>query len=312
MVYTQLLTARQGEGMIFQRIFLVLGKMRCYSSFMMRQKQHALYFIFFSFSFILGLPAVVFPATPAPPPSGQIDPEPATVEFFKVRQRPAQELLSEVRTVLSPAGRASADTITNTLIVSDTPERIEKVRQLIQNLDKPVPQVTVTLRYRQATTKSRSLSTSGGISGHQGGLRMSSGRLNQTKNLQLTISSGSSGFLMVGRNIPLTSYWLDLCSRYGYRFGWLSEYKTVGSGFEVRPVVLDERVDLTLLPTLSFGNTREIRFTKAATRVTVPKNTWVRLTAENSSMDAVAAAILTANGQTNNRAMILEVMARVR
>jgi hypothetical protein len=29
-------------------------------------------------------------------------------------------------------------------------------------------------------------------------------------------------------------------------------------------------------------------------------------------MDTVSAAILTANGQTNNRAMILEVMARVR
>lgn len=279
---------------------------------MKRQKRHFLYSIFFSFSFILGLPAVILPATPAPVFAEQTNPEPATVEFFKVRQRSAQELLPEIRTVLSPTGRASADTITNAVIISDTPERIEKVRQLIQNLDRPVPQVTVTLRYRQATTKSRSLSTSGGISGHQGGLRMSSGRLNQTKNLQLTISSGSSGFLMVGRNIPLTSYWLDLCSRYGYRFGWLSEYKTVGSGFEVRPVVLDEQVDLTLLPTLSFGNAREIRFTKAATRVTVPKNTWVRLTAENNNVNTVSAAILTSNGQTNTRAMTLEVMARVR
>ena len=312
MVYTQLLTARQGEEIIFQLIFLVLEKRQCYSSRMIRQKQHALYFLFFSFTLVLGLVAIALPAASAAEPAGQIDPEPATVEFFKVRQRPAQELLAEVRTVLSPDGRASADTITNTIIVADTPKRIEKVRQLIQNLDKPVPQVTVALRYRQAATKSRSLSTSGGIAGNRGGLRMSNGRWNQAKNMQLTVSSGSSGLLMVGRDIPLTSYWLELCSRYGYRFGWLSEYKTVGSGFEVRPVVLGERVDLTLLPILSFGNTREIRFTRAATRVTVPKNTWVRLAATNGGMEEVAAAILTTNGQTSNRAMILEVMARVR
>jgi type II secretory pathway component GspD/PulD (secretin) len=312
LVYTQLLTTRQGEDIIFQRIFLVLRKNRCYTSFMKRQRRYSIDSIFFSFSFIVGLLAVIQLATPAPVPAGQTEPEPTTVEFFKVGQRPAQELLPRVRTVLSPTGRASADTITNTVIVSDTPESIEKVRQLIQKLDRPVPQVTVTLRYAQAATKSRSLSTSGGISGHQGGLRMSSGTLNRKKNLQLTISSGSSGFLMVGRDVPFTSYWLDLCSRYGYRFGWLTEYKTVSSGFEVRPVVLGERVDLTILPRLSFGNNREIRFTEAATRVVVPRNTWVRLTAENNSMDTVSAAILTANGQTNNRAMILEVMARVR
>jgi len=36
------------------------------------------------------------------------------------------------------------------------------------------------------------------------------------------------------------------------------------------------------------------------------------LAAENTSMNAFAAAILTANGQTSYRAMILEVMPRVR
>ncbi len=311
MVYTQLLTDRQGEGMIFRLIFLVLGKMRCYSSCMIKQKGHALCFIFLSFSLILALPAIVLPATPAAEPSGQIDPEPAAIEFFKVGQRPAQELLAEVRTVLSPTGRASADTITNTIIVADTPERIEKVRQLIQNLDRPVPQVTVTLRYHQAETRTRTLSTTGGISGPKAGLHITHGKFRRDKKLQITISSGSTGYLVVGRKIPFTSYWLELCSRYGYRFGWLNEYKTVGSGFEVRPVVLGERVDLTILPTLSFGNTREIRFTRAATRVTVQRNTWVRLAVTDGGMDEVAAAILTANGHSNNRAMILEVMARV-
>jgi type II secretory pathway component GspD/PulD (secretin) len=293
---------------------------------MKRQKQSIIDSIFFSLFFITCLLSVILPATLTPVFAEETDSlapvlaeetdsetvEPATIEIFKVRQRLAKELLPEVHTVLSPAGRASADTITNSIIVFDTPDHIEQIRKLIQTLDRQVPQVTVILRYHQTATKSRSLSTSGGVSGHSGGLRMSSGTFNREKNLQLTISSGSSGFLMVGRNIPFTSYWLDLCSRYGYRFGWLTEYKTVGSGFEVRPVVLGKKVDLTLVPRLSFADRREIRFTEAATRVTVPINTWVRIAATDSGMDTVSAAIMTANGQTNNRAMVLEVMARVR
>ena len=234
------------------------------------------------------------------------------VAIIKIHKRPAQELLPQVQTILSVSGRASVDIISNAVIVSDHADTIKKIRHLIRRLDVSTPQVTVTLRYHQAETRRRTLSTSSGISGPKAGLHITSGEFRRDKKLQITVSSGSTGYLVVGRKIPLTSYWLDLCSRHGYRFSWLHEYTTVGIGFEVRPVVLGERVDLTILPTLSFGNTREIRFTKAATRVTVPRNTWARLTAESSSMDAVAAAILTANGQTNNRAMILEVMVRIR
>lgn len=235
-----------------------------------------------------------------------------TLEIIKVRKRPAKELLPQVQTILSPSGRASVDTISNAIIVSDTADHVKQVQQLINSLDIPVPQVVINLRYQQATTRTRSLSTAGGISGDQGGLRMRTDKFNQNKNLQLTVSSGSSGYLLIGRDIPFTGYWLDLCSRYGYRFGWMTEYKRVESGFEVHAVVLGAKVDLLLLPRLSFADRREIRFTEAATRITVPADTWVTVAATDGGISAVAAAILTANGQTNSRAMILQVKARVR
>ena len=235
-----------------------------------------------------------------------------TFEIIKVRKRPAKELLPHVQTVLSPTGRASVDMISNTIIVSDTTDHVQQVRQLIKRLDIPVPLVNISLRYHQTATRSRSLSTAGGISGGQGGLRMSSGSFNQEKNFQLTVSSGSSGYLLIGRDIPFTSSWLDLYYRYGYRFSWLTEYKRVESGFEVQPVVIGSRVDLMLVPRLAFADKETIRFTEAATRMTLPVNTWVPVAASDFGMDTVSAAILTANGQTNSRAMVLEVKARVR
>jgi len=235
-----------------------------------------------------------------------------TFTIIKVKKRPAQELLPQVQTVLSPTGRASVDTISNAIIVSDTMEAAANVERLIARLDRPVPQVTLRLRYRQASTKTHSLSTAGGISGSEGGLRMHTDTFHQNKTLQLTISSGSSGYLMVGRDIPFTDYWLDLCSRYGYRFKWMTRYKRVESGFEVHAVVLGTRVDLTLLPRLSFGDSREIRFTEAATRITIPVDTWVPVAASDAGTDLVSAAIITANGQSNSQAMVIEVRARVR
>ncbi len=232
------------------------------------------------------------------------------VAIIKVHKRPAQELLPQVQTILSASGRASVDIISNAVIVSDHADTIKKIRHLIRRLDVSTPQVTVTLRYHQAETRTRTLSTSSGISGTKAGLHITSGGFRRDKKLQITVSSGSTGFLMVGRKIPFTSFWLDLCSRYGYRFGWLNEYTTVGIGFEVRPLVLDNRVDLSLVPRLSFAQGRSVEFTRVQTRITVPKNTWVQIGATNSGMDEVSAAILSAGGD-NDQAKVLKVMVRV-
>ena len=234
------------------------------------------------------------------------------IAIIKVHQRPAKDLLPQVRTILSASGRASVDIISNAVIVVDSADTIKKIRHLIRRLDVSIPQVTVTLHYHQAETRRRTLSTSSGISGTKAGLHITSGEFRQDKKLQIAVSSGSKGYLMVGRQIPFTSFWLDLCSRYGYRFSWLSEYKTVGSSLEIRPLVLGDRVDLTIVPRLSFGGRRQIRFTEAATRITVPTDTWVQLAAANGDMDTVWAAIRSLNGQSNNRAMVLELKARVR
>ena len=67
---------------------------------------------------------------------------------------------------LSPRGSITADERTNTLLVIDTPERVEQVRDLVAKLDKPVQQVLIESRVVVATDNfARELGAKFGISG---------------------------------------------------------------------------------------------------------------------------------------------------
>ena len=67
---------------------------------------------------------------------------------------------------LSARGRVSSDDRTNTLLVVDTPEQIEIVRELVAKLDKPVQQVLIESRVVVATDNfARQLGARFGISG---------------------------------------------------------------------------------------------------------------------------------------------------
>lgn len=67
---------------------------------------------------------------------------------------------------LSPRGRVSFDNRTNTLLVVDTPDKVEEIRNLVSKLDKPVQQVLIEARVVIATDNfARELGAKFGISG---------------------------------------------------------------------------------------------------------------------------------------------------
>ena len=67
---------------------------------------------------------------------------------------------------LSPRGSVEADERTNTLVIHDTPERIDQIRELVARLDKPVQQVLIESRVVVATDNfARELGAKFGISG---------------------------------------------------------------------------------------------------------------------------------------------------
>lgn len=232
--------------------------------------------------------------------------------FIKIHHRRAEELLPHVRALLSDTGRVSADTLTNSLIVVDRPEQIDRIKDLARTLDRPAPQVTVLLRFNNSQNRSgRLLSTSRGIEGGRAGLRLGTGKTNRQQTLAITLSSGTEGFLVVGRQVPVTRAWIDLCRRYGFRAGWLTGYKTLASGLAVRPVVLDQKVQLTLTPRLSFARGRSLAFTEAAATVLLTPDTWTPLATATGQQDILEAVIVSGATSHQDRAMILEVQVRI-
>ena len=64
----------------------------------------------------------------------------------------ATDLLETFKEQLSTRGLMNVDSRTNTLVITDVPESIEKIDQLIANLDKPEPQVEIEARIVEVTT----------------------------------------------------------------------------------------------------------------------------------------------------------------
>jgi type IV pilus assembly protein PilQ len=79
-----------------------------------------------------------------------MDLEPLTSELIQINYGKATEIAGLLKekgnTVLSTRGNVTVDTRTNNLWIQDTPDKIEEVRQLVQQLDIPVKQVLIEAR----------------------------------------------------------------------------------------------------------------------------------------------------------------------
>jgi len=68
---------------------------------------------------------------------------PLKLEAFTLRFADAQTILEVVRKFLGTRGKIEVDASTNTIIVSDTEKNLEKIREIIQNLDTRRPQIFI-------------------------------------------------------------------------------------------------------------------------------------------------------------------------
>ncbi len=76
--------------------------------------------------------------------------EPLRSEYIQINYAKAANLASLIKSqghsLLSSRGSVTVDTRTNTLLVQDTPERLEQIQQLVHRLDIPVRQVLIEAR----------------------------------------------------------------------------------------------------------------------------------------------------------------------
>ncbi|HKK34606.1 MAG TPA: type IV pilus secretin PilQ [Desulfomicrobiaceae bacterium] len=76
---------------------------------------------------------------------------PLETAYIQVNYSTAAELESKVREFLSPRGKVSPDSRTNILIVSDTGTQLDKIRRVLEKLDRPERQVRIEARIVYAT-----------------------------------------------------------------------------------------------------------------------------------------------------------------
>ncbi|RPJ74513.1 MAG: hypothetical protein EHM15_05210, partial [Desulfobacteraceae bacterium] len=218
----------------------------------------------------------------------------AAVEVIAIRYRSAAELLPVVRTMLSADGKASADDRTNSLIIVDSEPAIARVLQFLTAIDAPSRQVTVRVRFQESREREER-SAAAGVRVSGGGGSAAAGRAPRGSdgvNLQtqertqrtsggaevfVSTLSGSWAFIRVGREIPFTPRWAEICRRHGRT----ATFQRMETGFEVKPILQDNLALVEIVPRISGmgsgGSPGEVRFTEAATQLQVPTGSWVSI-----------------------------------
>jgi type II secretory pathway component GspD/PulD (secretin) len=248
----------------------------------------------------------------------------AEVAVIKVNYRSAADILPLVEALLSPGGKASVDTRTNSIIVVDTSESLAKIQTFVANMDRPAEQVKVRFRFQeQGVSTNRDLGASGTVSGDRwsvttGGdtregvhIRARDNVVNRRGNTEsfISVMSGSSAYLWVGRDIPFTERWVYLTHTYAHVVETVN-FQRVETGFEVRPIVAGNNVQVEIVPRISSFDQGErvVRLTEASTTVTVLKGQWVTIGGTSTQSNEVFRDILSYGSSSTNSTLSLSLM----
>jgi len=122
---------------------------------------------------------------------------PLQTEYIQINYSDAQSLQSQVQKFLSDRGQVSHDPRTNQLIVSDTKENLNKVKSVVNKLDRAERQVLIEARIVYATetfTENLGLRWGGGYTSENSGKTRGVYGTGQTPQTSSGISSSSSGY----------------------------------------------------------------------------------------------------------------------
>lgn len=252
----------------------------------------------------------------------------AAEEVVQIRivHRDAGEMLTIVQPMISPYGFISADAPSNSLIVIDDPASIARIQALVSKIDQPVPQLKIRVRYgdRQFLEEQ-----SAGVEGRVavGDVTVGTGQ-GEGEGLDATLSSekrerqnrgeytilvrsGSTAFISSGYDVPYPQRWSRLSHRHGHT-GQGVVFKKVDTGFDVRPVLVGDIVQLEITPRISYigrgHRPHPIRFTEAATRLNAPLGQWVEIGGIDSQYAEIHSQILSGGRASGEEGVVMRVM----
>jgi len=235
----------------------------------------------------------------------------AATAMIPMQYRTAAEALPMVQQLLSPEGRAVADGRTNALLVVDSEETIQRVREFLEGFDKLGKQARIRVRFDESGARERtSVEGRARASGEDWSVGVGKPmtkdgvdvRLQDRSRTQqgsseffVTVVSGSPAYIMVGQDILYSRLWVDLTRRYA-RITESVTIQRIETGFEVKPVILKDHADVEITPRISHGGpgSRVIHFTEASTRLVAPMGQWVTIGGTSQQSNEVIRAVLEA------------------
>ncbi|MGR6452058.1 secretin N-terminal domain-containing protein [Pseudomonas plecoglossicida] len=198
----------------------------------------------------------------------------AATEVVPLQHRSSAELLPAAQSFIGKDGSVSA--FENKLIVNASPERIDDLRVLLQQLDTAPKRLLISVDNNDSNfqdDRGNARVIHYGTSNREGGLQ------------QIQASEGQPALIQVGQSIPVTSTSTD-----GYgRIQSNTEYRNVTQGFYVTPSLSGETVRLQISSNndrISQERADVVKVQSTDTTVTGRLGEWITLAGYNQQSQA--------------------------
>ncbi len=221
----------------------------------------------------------------------------AATEVLPLQYRTSAELLPTAQGFLGKDGTVSA--FENKLIVNASPERIDDLRALLQQLDTAPKRLLISVDNSDSNfqdNRGNARIISYGTSNRDGGLQ------------QIQASEGQPALIQVGQSIPITSTSTD-----GYgRIQSNTEYRNVTQGFYVTPSLSGETVRLQISSNhdrISHERADVVKVQSTDTTITGRLGEWITLAGYNqqSQADQSSSAITYSTQRGENMTLRVKV-----
>lgn len=234
--------------------------------------------------------------------------------LIKINHRPADGLVDKVKPLLSDDGEVTADMRTNSLLIVDRGENLEKVKEFIALVDRPSRMVRIKatffdesvfneLRLGVNWRYSDNHFDVGNITGLPWGKGLyidaspggSTGRSRRLITQELLIISGLTGYFVTGESVPVDERVIVYFHNRGIEIRGVV-FRDVSTGFRVTPTVTGSgKIQIDVEPFISYFTDEgkgEVVFKEIKTSVVAAGGEDVVIASNDASEDGVAADIL--------------------
>jgi hypothetical protein len=133
----------------------------------------------------------------------------------------------------------------------------------------------------------------------------------ESQEYMINTISGKSAYILTGREIPYRERWGYFCRRYAVCSDSITYHK-IDTGLEVKPVIVGDKANVEIVPRISRADASDfrgiVRFTAAATQLSIPLGQWVTIGATDKTSNEVFRSILKGGSGKQESSLSMAIM----